>query len=183
MPFLFDAKAKKYDEAGLNRLEEITDLEKSIEKGYLMAIACPDDTSPQTHILVIPCPPGTSINSLAFKICEEAKICRPGLEESYFRVAPTAMPFFPAHKFDNSERHPDAPYKPSVEHHRGEKGDMTVTRTATGGIGALKLNITGATFTPEELARLTSTLRALQGLSTGPSAASMEPVLTELEEH
>ena len=176
-------KKNEYIEAGLNRLEQITDLKKAIERGYLMVMACPDVRSRQTHILMIPCPPETSINSLAVTICEEAKICHPGLEESYFRVPPPEMPFFPAHKFDNSERYPDAPYEASVEHHRGQKGDMTVTRTAAGGIGGLKLNINGATFTPEELAKLTSTLRALQGLSTGPSAASMEPILSELEKH
>jgi len=181
MPFLRNKYG--YIEAGLKRLNEITDLEGVIEEGYLMAMACPDASRRQTHILVIPCPEGTSINSLADKICEEAKICHPGLEESYFRVAPAEMPFLPADEFANSERYPDAPYKASVEHHRGEKGDMTVTRTAGVGIGSLKLNINGATFTPEELAKLTSTLRALQGLSTGPSGASMEPILSELEKH
>lgn len=98
----------EYSKLGIIRLEEMIDREAKMD--YLQVKACPNDTSPGTHYLVIPFSPTTPIKSLAVKICEEAKACHPGLEQSYFCVAPATTPWLSAGEYANCKRYPKAPY-------------------------------------------------------------------------
>ena len=161
----------------LKKLEELTDLADAISKGYIQVVACSDHKSKSpVAVLVIPCPDGTTIESFAETICQEARMVRGGFHKCYFIIPPSGMEWQTKNYYTNSDRYPDAPYRTTPI-----RGQCILSKDPDG-VPTIKLNLNGV-FQREELKSITDTVRRLQCLADDSSAEAIEPHLSELEKH